>query len=240
MSDIHALSGAYAVHALDDFERAHFERHLAACAECEAEVISLRDAAATLPDLVADEVEPPARLRDGVLAQISTVRPLPPATPTRHRAAPRRRWIPALVAAAVALFLGVGVSVWQPWADDPPPSAVELVTSARDARSTTLSFPDGAKATVVHSASVGRAVITTSKMPPPPSGRVYELWLLHPDGSLSPAGLMPMREDQTVVFDGDASVATGAGITVEPEGGSDQPTTEPIALFDFADGEPLA
>ncbi len=38
MSDIHALSGAYAVDALDDIERAQFERHLAECAECRAEV----------------------------------------------------------------------------------------------------------------------------------------------------------------------------------------------------------
>jgi anti-sigma-K factor RskA len=239
MSDIHALSGAYAVHALDDLESAGFERHLAACAECQAEVTSLRETAATLPDLFAGEVEPSAQLRDAVLAHIGTVRPLPPNTGTSHRAAPRRRWIPTIMAAVVALLLGVGVSVWQPWVDDSPPSAAELIKSASDARRSTLSFPDGAQATVLHSASVGKAVITTSEMPPPPSGRVYELWLLHADGSLSPAGLMPMRADQTVVFEGDAAAATGAGITVEPAGGSQQPTTEPIALFDFADSEPL-
>ena len=38
MSDIHALSGAYAVDALDDIERAHFERHLRDCDTCRAEV----------------------------------------------------------------------------------------------------------------------------------------------------------------------------------------------------------
>ena len=36
--DIHSLVGAYAVDALDDAERARFEQHLAACAECRAEV----------------------------------------------------------------------------------------------------------------------------------------------------------------------------------------------------------
>ena len=35
MSDIHALVGAYAVDALDDVERAAFERHLAECAACQ-------------------------------------------------------------------------------------------------------------------------------------------------------------------------------------------------------------
>ncbi len=42
MTDVHALSGAYAVDALDDLERAHFERHLADCADCQAEVASLQ------------------------------------------------------------------------------------------------------------------------------------------------------------------------------------------------------
>ena len=31
MSDLHGLSGAYAVDGLDDLERARFERHLAEC-----------------------------------------------------------------------------------------------------------------------------------------------------------------------------------------------------------------
>jgi len=33
----------------------------------------------------------------------------------------------------------------------------------------------------------------------------------------------------------DAANATAAGITVEPEGGSKEPTSEPIALFDFSE-----
>ena len=49
-----------------------------------------------------------------------------------------------------------------------------------------------------------------------------------------PAGLMPPGEDNQMVLEGDATTATAVGITVEPEGGSDQPTTEPIALFDFS------
>ena len=38
MSDIHALSGAYAVDALDDLERAQFERHLRDCESCSREL----------------------------------------------------------------------------------------------------------------------------------------------------------------------------------------------------------
>ena len=75
-NDIHALSGAYAVDALDDIERAGFERHLAECADCRAEVASLREAAGLLAEDSA--ADPPAELRDRVLAGIRTVRPLPP------------------------------------------------------------------------------------------------------------------------------------------------------------------
>ena len=98
MSDIHKLSGAYAVDAVDDLERARFERHLAACEDCRAEVAELREAAALLAETVAVTA---ARLapRAPVLAGISQ-RPSPPArvaSPTPGRAAPTRR-LPFLVA----------------------------------------------------------------------------------------------------------------------------------------------
>ena len=37
----------------------------------------------------------------------------------------------------------------------------------------------------------------------------------------------------TALLEGDASEAIGAGITVEPPGGSQQPTSDPVVLFDF-------
>src|SRR5690349_5461481 len=75
--DQHALSGAYAVDALDADERARFEAHLATCADCREEVASLQEAAALLG---TDPVEPPSSVRDSVLAGIASIRPLPPVT----------------------------------------------------------------------------------------------------------------------------------------------------------------
>ena len=43
------------------------------------------------------------------------------------------------------------------------------------------------------------------------------------------------RADQTVVLDGSAADALAVGITVEPDGGSEKPTSDPIALFDFSE-----
>lgn len=250
--DIHALSGAYAVDALDGHERAQFEAHLEGCATCREEVASLREAAAHLA--ATTDTAPPASLRTSVLEGISQVRPLPPrhgsgasapvpAAPTASDPAPdprRRRWVPALAAAAaVVVALGVGTAITQPWQDDAPqeqgPGVAERVLQSDDARQATLRFDDGAQATVTHSPSEGRAVIQTRDMPPPPEGKVYELWWQDPDGEMAPAGLMPERPDQTMVLQGDATGARAVGITVEPEGGSQEPTSEPIALFDLGE-----
>jgi anti-sigma-K factor RskA len=237
MTDIHALSGAYAVDALDDLERAAFERHLVECPECRAEVTGLREAAALLAETTA--TEPPSALRDRVLAGVATVRPLPPevrAIPSARRShRPRVRLLAA--AAAAVVLVGTGAVVWQqPWEDQTsqqqPPTA-QAVLDASDARSTSLDFPGGASATVIHSDSLARAVIVTERMPAPPEGKVYQLWLDQPGEGMVSAGLMPVRSDQTVLLSGDAATATAAGITVEPAGGSAAPTTKPIALFDF-------
>jgi anti-sigma-K factor RskA len=230
-NDVHALSGAYAVDALDDIERAGFERHLAECADCRSEVASLREAGALLAEDAA--TDPPAELRDRVLAGIKTVRPLPPATEER----PTRRFRLAVVAAAAAVItaIGVGGAITQPWNDDSSTTVTtaDAVLAAPDARSASVDFDNGASATVTHSDSVGKAVLVTKKMPPPPEGMVYQLWLDQPVRGMVSAGLMPVKADQTVVLEGDAATAQQAGITIEPEGGSEHPTSNPVALFDF-------
>ncbi len=236
MIDIHALSGAYAVDALDDIERAQFERHLADCAECRAEVASLREAGAMLAASTA--VTPPPELRDRVLSGISTVRPLPPRV---GEPAPGRRFRPLLLVAAAAavVAVGIGVTVADPWTDEssqsPSLSAVDQVLQADDAEKYTQTFPDGSKATLTRSKSLNRAVIVTSDMAPPPDGKVYELWLDHEGIGMVPAGLMPREEDAVVLLEGDPATATGAGITVEPAGGSPKPTSDPVALIAFED-----
>jgi anti-sigma-K factor RskA len=249
MSDIHVLSGAYAVDALgDDIERARFERHLADCPTCRAEVESLREAAASLSDDTA--VVPPAELRASVLAGISKVRPLPPVTPdTAPVAAPgtapggsvhRRKWFPALVAAVVLALVGVGGVVWHPWRQDTATtvSAADRVLGAPDAQRISQPLPNGGSATIVRSVKLGQAVLVAKNIATPPDGKAYELWLLSPGKAMVPAGLVQAGQikagQTTVVLEGDAAKAVGAGVTVEPEGGSKTPSSDVVALFDFA------
>lgn len=240
MNDLHALSGAYAVDALDDIERAQFERHLQECPACREEVASLREAAALLS--LATAVEPPAGLRERVLGDISAVRPLPPVVPEAGRsAAPTpgtSRRLRMLVAAAAAVVLvGGGTTIaWEATRDGSTrvaqPSATERVLQAPDAERVTQRLADGAKATLVRSRSMNQAVLLTENMPAAPAGKVYELWLQDARKGMVPAGLMPDGAS-TVLLSGDAADAVGAGITVEPQGGSHVPTSEPVALFSF-------
>ena len=233
MTEIHALSGAYAVDALDDIERAQFVRHLAECAECRAEVASLRSTAALLAETTA--TAPPEGLRERVLGDIGTVRPLPPAVGTG--AAPRRRFrlAPLAAAAAVIAAVGAGVIVTQPWDDESSqtqPTAVDQVLQAKDAETYTQAI-DGSEATLVRSPSLNKAVLVTKNMAPPPEGKVYELWLDHKRVGMVPAGLMAEGGEQKILLEGDPGTALGAGITVEPAGGSEKPTLPPVTLFAF-------
>jgi anti-sigma factor RsiW len=274
--DIHSLVGAYAVDAVDDSERAGFEAHLATCAECRAEVDSLRGAATSLAAI--GDTPAPASLKAALMRDIASVRPLPPlvdrqghddgdqppaqdpdqardrqpSAPAEETGtdAPRpapdelrarrqrrtgsshrvRRW---LAGAAAAAAIVVGGIVWQPWDQGTPQTSVsasQQVLQARDARSYT-----DRSTTIVRSASLGKAVLRGT-LPPPPAGKVYQLWLQRPDGTMAGAGLISdvggVRDG--VVLQGDAATAKGAGITLEPAGGSDAPTTTPLALVSFS------
>lgn len=231
MSDIHKLTGAYALDAVDDIERARFEQHLAACEDCRAEVAELRETAALLADDVA--VAAPASLRDSVLSGISHIRPLPPET--RRREVAERRWFPLLIAAALVIVAGFGAIAWQPWAADKDQlSATEQVLEADDAKRVSIDLGEAGRATVVRSVSLKSAVIVAEDMAPAPEGKVYELWYWSGDKYV-PAGLMPNDPDHTTLLKGDAAEAGAAGITIEPAGGSLEPSTEPIAVFDFSE-----
>jgi anti-sigma factor RsiW len=247
--DIHSLVGAYAVDAVDDAERARFEAHLATCAECRAEVDGLRGAASSVAALA--DTPPPASLKAALMRDIGTVRPLPPLVGDQDRAddatapAPdqlharrerrtgsRGRVTHWLAGAAAAAAIVIGGVVWHPWGPGTPQatvSASQQVLRAGDARSYT-----DRSTTIVRSASLGKAVVRGT-LPPPPAGKVYELWLQRPDGTMAKAGLVSdvtgVRDG--VVLQGDAATATGAGITLEPAGGSDAPTTTPLALVSF-------
>ncbi|MES9521976.1 anti-sigma factor [Streptomyces capoamus] len=242
-TDLHALTGAYAVHALHSEERAAFERHLVDCDACRQEVAEFTATAGRLA--LASTVRTRPVMREKVLQRITTVRQVPPgAAPLeRVRNGAQRgrglaRWALAASVAAAAAF--GGTAVWQyERAQDAAHKAAQAqrhvedlagVLAAPDAKSRTAKVAGGA-GTLVVSADRDRAVFVASGMTAPPRGKVYQLWFAD-GGRMRSAGLMdPGRGSQAVLMQGAVDGASGVGITVEPAGGSKRPTSTPVALL---------
>ncbi|OIJ65280.1 anti-sigma factor [Streptomyces mangrovisoli] len=241
--DPHAMTGAYALHALPDDERAAFESHLPGCEGCEQEVAEFAATAARLG--LATTVQARPAMRERVLGRVTTVRQVSPeAAPVeraRRGAARGRavsRWALAACVAAATAF--AGTAVWQyERAQDAHQQAARAdryadevagVLTAPDARSHSARVAGGTGAVVV-SASRGRAVFVSAGMRRPSHGEVYQLWFAD-GGKMRSAGLMdPGRSSQAVLMRGPVDGASAVGVTVEPAGGSPQPTSAPIALL---------
>ena len=110
-------TGLYALGALTGEERAAFEAHLAACAECAAEVRDFSAVAGALIQAVPP-VNPPASLRERTLVAAglgggASLRLEPADTPSASPAGKlgRMPWLAS--AAALALAVGLGVYVLQ-------------------------------------------------------------------------------------------------------------------------------
>ncbi|MEU1464849.1 anti-sigma factor [Streptomyces sp. NPDC005727] len=239
------MTGAYAVHALSDEERAAFERHLADCEPCAQETAELSATAARLG--LAATMTPSTALRARVLRHISSVRQVPPGTAGARPGRPGKRarllsrWALAACLAAAAT-LG-GTTVWQHQrAEDALRQArsarqgtaeIAAVLAAPDARTRTAALGDGATGSVVVSRARDKAVFVASGMARPAGGKVYQLWY-DDGGTMRSAGLMdPGRTDQAVLLRGGVDGASGMGVTVEPAGGSTKPTSAPVALLGF-------
>jgi anti-sigma-K factor RskA len=108
---LHESVGLYVLGALEPNERLEFERHLATCDECTAEVRSLGGVASALPHAVP-LLDPPARLRGRVMAVTGREPTAPPnvvALPARP--ARTRSWVSASgwLSAAALLIVSVGL-----------------------------------------------------------------------------------------------------------------------------------
>jgi len=237
--DLHSLAGPYALDALEaGSERDRFTRHLSRCQSCAAEVESFREVATAMAFAAA--AEPPAELRGRVLAATARTRQLPPEVSTHAR--PRRSrtrvpWVPWLsgVVATASIVVAVLFGFAQAHTRDElnqvkaENQAISLLLSAPEAKLLTHTVTNGGVATVVLAADRHELAVVTTGLPALPSGQVYQLWLIGKPKTVSAGLLPPAKNGQTP-----AVLATGVvkgdtlGLTVEPAGGSAQPTTTPI------------
>ncbi|MGW2423099.1 anti-sigma factor [Streptomyces sp. NPDC001709] len=251
--DPHSLAAPYALDALEPGERRRFEKHLRGCGRCAAEVRELAEDAMRLAWSTA--APPPAALRERVLAAVRTTpqEQAPAQAPARQRTpqlpphvwgtqpppgrtrTPRTRplFVPfatatAAAALVVASLFAVQAHRTQDRLDAAQARAREIahVLTAPDARATTGKDAQGRGIGVIASASEREAVVTLSGYGTPPTGRVRQLWLMRPRAQPRSLGLFA-GDTPLVAKDLDTS-STSLAVTVEPDGGSAQPTSQPI------------
>ena len=154
----------------------------------------------------------------------------------------RSRWtsgplgILAVAAAAVALFAG-GTALGQGLGDQSSELAqadsVVAISTAADVQRSTSDVAGGGTATLLWSDSLQRSAVKVDGLPELPEEQVYQLWYIGEAGAEG-AGLLSMGDegDTWCVLDGEMGQSTAVGVTVEPKGGSEQPTTDPIVVLD--------
>jgi hypothetical protein len=192
---VHELAAGFALDALDHHEAAEFEQHLAICPDCEDELARLGIAAVALAFAV-DQPVPRPELRLRVLDTGAPIIPL-------HR---RRR--PQLVAAAAVLAACAAIAiVIRPWDDGRSIGGMRRYSA------------QGARATLLVDRS-GGAVLSVRRLPPPPPGKAYEVWVIV-GGNPVPAGWI---HGSLAALTRPVPPGAAVAVSAEPRTGSRRPT----------------
>ena len=234
--DMHSLSGAYALDALEaGAERDRFAHHMSRCQSCASEVRGFREVATALA--FAATAEPPSELRDRVLAAAARTRQLPPEVKTHARPRRTRSWVPwlsgvvATASIVVAVLFGFAQAHTQQQLNQAQAEneAISLLLSSPQVTLLSRSTTKGGVATVVLAAARHQLVVVTNGLPALPAGKVYQLWLIGKTKIVS-AGLLPAATSGRTAPVLASGVVKGdtLGLTVEPAPGRAQPTTTPI------------
>lgn len=240
-NDIRDLLGAWAVDALDDVERARVERALRVDAELRDEARELRETVALLAE--ADAQAPPPELREAVLEQVAR-RPQgardEPQPETEVKAASRRRevvrrrrspwqWIGAAAAVVAIAVLGVVAIQQSDRAEraEQQVAAVQTALQQPGAELVTADTADGGRVAAILGAD--EAVFSAGNMPAL-ADQDYQLWVMDGD-VITSAGILTWRDGHLLASVEDFPTDAALAISVEPVGGSPQPTTEPLAVL---------
>lgn len=242
--DAHTLLAPYAADALDPSDARDVEDHLAECAACRDDLTAMQETLAEVAQAAAEA--PPERLRAAVLdAAWRTPQERPaaepqPDTPARR---PRRGTAVLALAASVALVLAVGGAVLaRALSGSPGDDVAELLAAAgtevvRVAPDVPADLGEAAadgEVVAVVNAGQGRGVLVARGLPAAPEGRTWQAWSLT-GGAASSAGVFELGEDGVAVVEFDWPAAGEAvAVSLEPAGGSPQPTTDPVAVAPLA------
>jgi anti-sigma factor RsiW len=219
---LHDQLAAYALDALYDHERNEFEAHLAECEECRAELADFRETAGMLA-YAAEGPAPPDALRERILEQARQERPTQSVVVLR----PKRELRLTAIAAAAAVAAAIGLGVWA--ASLSSSLDAERNALAEQARAAAILADDdsthtpmGERGELVRSPD-GDAVMVVRNLAPAPEGKTYEAWVIDSGGPV-PAGLFEGGDQEIVLLEEPVAEGSMVAVTLEPRGGSLQPT----------------
>jgi anti-sigma-K factor RskA len=241
LGDLYEL---YALGVLDPEERAEIEEHLAQkCPECKAGIrraVGLNTFFGTLPETI----DPPRRLRSRVLASVG-------AEPASGRFLTFLRiLVPAFLTIVIAI---VGMETYRR-GQDLAAARDEIRRSSAELQKVQAAFrllnlpetkqvvfgqgqPSPPRGRVFVNRERG-VLLLASNLPPTPAGKTYEMWLIPQGGAPVPAGLFQSdsQGDALHLLSGAVAANTNTvAVTVEPEAGSQAPTTTPIIVAPVSD-----
>jgi len=214
---------AYLLGSLDEEETRSVEQHLEGCQVCRDELVWLRPAIDLLPESVA-QLDPPPELRDRLLAEVRSdaAETAVAAEPTREKL--RRKGFrgfllrPATGLAAAAL-IGAAIGGY----------ALNEGGSDSGGNTTTISAqgPGSLHANLERSGDSGVLKLTGLHQASP--SHVYEAWV-QSGSQIRPTSLFDARHNGTasVLLENHLDGADAVMVTVEPRGGSHQPTSPPV------------
>lgn len=226
----HLPTGAHALDALPDPERAEFETHLGKCQACAEETAGLRETVALLGNAV-DHVHPSA-LRPRVLDAVRFVRQVPAGV--EHVGVSSRRQgfqrAAALIAAAclvagtVAGVHGALTTASTSLVATTAHTPIGDLLAAPDLRLVSAGDPAGS---VALSDSRDEMLFLADGLRTLPPDRTYQLWLVDDHGPRSAGTTRPAGAVTSLLVNGINGVSE-AVLTVEPVAGSPSPTSAPV------------
>ena len=214
--------GAYALGIAVDPERSEIAEHLARpCPDCTAGVRKAMSVVATMSTAVKP-VDPPKRLRRRVVAMVEPE--------------PKRSWLPAMIPWAIAGVLAIVLaSIVLPARLHPPVAQTKLeeaLSILNDPVTKDVVFgAPAARGRVFVSPGKG-VVLIAANLPALDAKKTFEMWVIPATGNLIPSGLFRANDDSSAIFvrPGPVENAAAVAVTVEPEGGSPQPTSTPFIV----------
>ena len=223
---------AYAIDALDSPDRERLERHIAHCPLCEAELRTYRELVAGIT-LSAPLLEPPARLKQAILAQTKP-------SPQPRDVSPARTgfwtvlagWLRPRTAMAIGggLILILLVSNLVLWKQVNDLSAMQRHGYASVLLNGTDKAPN-ARGMVVYTQDGMSGFMVVNGLKSLPEGKQYQLWLVK-SGVRSSGGVFSVAADGYQVMEVESPILLTAydsfGITIEPAGGSPSPTGDKV------------